>query len=164
MSDREFEGGCLCASTRFRVSGTAMSRCYCHCKSCRLAFGAPFVAWVTFPAAKFRLIRGELAQYQSSEGVLRGFCASCGTGITYSNQARIERIDVAVATLDDPGSLQPEYHIWVSHKLPWRPTTPICRVADERCRASSLTRNTAFASVRDLQTSAAQHAAEPGVE
>jgi hypothetical protein len=119
MSDRKFEGGCLCASTRFRASGTATSRCYCHCNSCRLAFGAPFVAWATFPAAEFRLIRGELTQYQSSEGVLRGFCALCGTGMTYSHQGRIGQIDVAVATLDDPGSLQPEYHIWVSHKLSW---------------------------------------------
>jgi len=119
LSDREFEGGCLCASTRFRVSETAKSRCYCHCNSCRLAFGAPFVAWATFPTAEFRLIRGELAQYQSSEGVLRGFCASCGTGVTYRNQGRIDQIDVAVATLDNPGSLQPEYHIWISHKLSW---------------------------------------------
>ena len=119
LSDREFEGGCLCASTRFRVSGTATSRCSCHCNTCRLAFGAPFVAWATFPAAEFRLIRGELAQYESSEDVLRGFCGTCGSGINYRNQRRIEQIDIAVATLDNPGSLQPEYHIWVSHKLSW---------------------------------------------
>jgi hypothetical protein len=119
LSNQEFEGGCLCASTRFRVSGTAKSRCYCHCRSCRLASGAPFVAWATFPAAEFRLIHGKLAQYRSSESVLRGFCDSCGTGITYRNQRQIEQIDVAVATLDDSGSLQPEYHIWVSHRLSW---------------------------------------------
>ena len=118
-SGREFEGGCLCASVRFRVSGTATSRCYCHCRSCRLASGAPFVAWATFLADDFRLIRGELAQYQSSEAVLREFCALCGTGITYRNERRIELIDVAVATLDDPGLLRPEYHIWVSHKPSW---------------------------------------------
>jgi len=119
MSDREFEGGCLCAATRFRVSGAARSRCYCHCRSCRLAFGAPFVAWATFPAASFRLDRGKLAEYRSSQGVTRGFCGSCGSGITYRNERRIEELDVALATLDDPGPLRPEYHIWVSQKLPW---------------------------------------------
>ncbi len=119
MNNGELEGGCLCASTRFRVSGTATSRCYCHCNSCRLAFGAPFVAWASFPAPEFQVIRGELAQYRSSEGVLRGFCASCGTGISYFNRRRIDQVDIAVATLDTPGLAQPEFHIWVSHKLPW---------------------------------------------
>jgi hypothetical protein len=50
---------------------------------------------------------------------VRGFCASCGAAITYGHQARPEEIDVAIATLDEPASLQPEYHVWVSQKLPW---------------------------------------------
>ena len=119
MSAQEFDGGCLCESTRFRLCGPATNRCYCHCRSCRLASGAPFVAWATFPAAEFRLIRGELAQYRSSEKVYRGFCASCGTAITYRHDARPEELDVALATLDEPASLQPECHIWVSLKLSW---------------------------------------------
>ncbi|MCP4007062.1 MAG: GFA family protein, partial [bacterium] len=81
--------------------------------------GAPFVAWATFPTAGLQVTCGQLAQYPSSERVLRGFCASCGTGISYRNLDRSEEIDVAVAVLDNPGLLEPEYHIWVSHKLSW---------------------------------------------
>ena len=114
-----FEGGCLCGATRYRVSGPATNRCYCHCRSCRLASGAPFVAWATFPAQGFRLLRGELALYRSSEHVLRGFCASCGTSLSYAHDRRPAELDVALATLDDPSSLAPECHIWVSHKLSW---------------------------------------------
>jgi hypothetical protein len=119
MQDEEFEGGCLCGSVRFRVSGVGTNRAYCHCRSCRLASGAPLVAWATFPASGLRLARGQLAQYRSSEPVVRGFCATCGTAITYAHRARPGEVDVALATLDDASSLAPECHIWVSHKLPW---------------------------------------------
>lgn len=119
MSGQELEGGCLCDSVRFRVSGAASQRCYCHCRSCRLASGAPFVAWTTFRADGFRLLRGVLAEHRSSREVLRGFCGACGTAITYRNDARPEEIDVTLATIDDSSSLAPEYHIWVAHKLPW---------------------------------------------
>lgn len=119
MAEPEHEGGCLCGSIRFRVTGAGTSRCYCHCRSCRLASGAPFVAWATFPAAGFRVTSGELAQHRSSPGVLRGFCASCGTAVTYRHEARPGELDVALASLDGAGALAPEYHIWVSHKLAW---------------------------------------------
>ncbi|MGI9589907.1 MAG: GFA family protein [Myxococcota bacterium] len=114
-----FEGGCLCASTRFRVTGEAKNRCYCHCRSCRLAAGAPFVAWGTFPTGGFQVIEGELREHRSSAKVLRGFCASCGTAISYRHEERPGELDVALATLDDPAAVTPECHIWVSQKLPW---------------------------------------------
>jgi hypothetical protein len=119
MTDPEYEGGCLCGATRFRAAGAASQLCYCHCRSCRGASGAPFVAWATFPAAGFRIARGALALHRSSEPVLRGFCATCGTALTYAHAARPAEIDVALAALDDPGVLRPACHIWVSHKLPW---------------------------------------------
>jgi hypothetical protein len=84
-----------------------------------LASGAPFVAWATFPVSELRLLRGQLAQYRSSKKVLRGFCATCGTTMTYVHEARPAEIDIALATLDDPSSLQPECHIWMSDKLAW---------------------------------------------
>lgn len=114
-----FRGRCLCDAIRFRVGGTATNRCYCHCRSCRLASGAPFVAWATFPAREFEIVRGELATYRSSQQVVRGFCRACGTALTYAHEARREELDVALAALDDATSLGPECHIWVSHKLPW---------------------------------------------
>jgi hypothetical protein len=112
-------GGCLCGATRFQVSGPATNRCFCHCESCRRASGAPFVAWATFPASGFRTTRGELARYRSSEKVARGFCAACGTTLTYVHDARPDEIDVALVALEDSTAVRPECHIWVSNKLPW---------------------------------------------
>jgi hypothetical protein len=77
------------------------------------------VAWATFPNDQFEVIGGELALCKSSEKVARGFCPSCGASVTYAHEDRPNELDVALATLDDPASIAPEYHIWVSHKLTW---------------------------------------------
>jgi hypothetical protein len=114
-----YDGGCLCGAIRFRAAGPARNPCFCHCQSCRRASGAPVVAWATFPAAGFRLTRGALREHRSSEPVTRGFCAACGTALTYRHHARPQEIDVTLATLDDPGALVPESHIWVAEKISW---------------------------------------------
>jgi hypothetical protein len=119
VTANEFEGGCLCGATRFRAAGDVTERCYCHCRSCRLASGAPFVAWATFAAETFHLVKGQLAEHRSSEKVVRSFCPACGTTLTYAHGARPAQLDIALATLDEPSLFPPEFHIWVSQKLPW---------------------------------------------
>jgi hypothetical protein len=77
------------------------------------------VAWATVPALGFAVTRGALATYRSSEPVMRGFCARCGTALSYAHRARPDELDLALATLDQPGAIPPECHIWVSERLPW---------------------------------------------
>lgn len=77
------------------------------------------VPWGTVALADLRIERGELIQYRSSPPVLRGFCATCGTGITYRHTDRPQDLDVALATLDEPQRLAPEAHVWVADKVPW---------------------------------------------
>jgi hypothetical protein len=77
------------------------------------------VAWATFDRRGFACLQGEIAQHASSEQVLRGYCRSCGTALSYEHRARPGEIDVTLASLDEPGALAPACHIWVSHKLPW---------------------------------------------
>lgn len=45
------EGGCLCGSVRYVISGDPSleeTPCLCHCRICQRASGAPAVAWATF--------------------------------------------------------------------------------------------------------------------
>ncbi len=119
MGESCYLGGCLCGAVRYQVSGTVSNPCFCHCVSCRRATGAPMVPWGTFARASFRLTRGALAEYRSSPAVTRGFCAVCGTSLTYRNEARAAQIDVTLATLDDPTLLAPQMHLWVGERLPW---------------------------------------------
>jgi hypothetical protein len=51
--------------------------------------------------------------------VTRGFCPRCGTALTYAHRGRPEELDLTIASLDEPGALAPECHIWVSQRLPW---------------------------------------------
>src|ERR1700732_3918112 len=114
-----YTGGCLCGGVRYEVAGAVSNLCFCHCDSCRRATGAPMVPWGTFPRDSFRVTRGELTEYRSSAAVTRGFCARCGTSLTYSHDAGAAEIDVTLATLDEPAQLAPQMHVWVGDKLPW---------------------------------------------
>jgi hypothetical protein len=119
MSEKTWSGGCLCGAVRYEAKGDGRDLCFCHCESCRRATGAVMVAWATFDRARFAVTRGQLAEYRSSAEVLRGFCAACGTSLTYCHEKRGHEIDIALATLDTPAALRPAAHIWVKDKLPW---------------------------------------------
>ena len=75
--------------------------------------------WATFQAVNFKLTTGTLTEYQSSLQVVRGFCAQCGSSLTYRNRARATEIDVTPVTLDDPERLAPKAHIWMQDRLSW---------------------------------------------
>ena len=119
MNEGSYAGGCLCGRVRYQAGGEATNLCFCHCSSCRRATGAPMVPWATFAAPHFSIVRGRLAQYRSSRDVMRGFCADCGTSLTYRREDRSDEIDVTLSSLDDAVGLVPEMHIWVEDKLPW---------------------------------------------
>lgn len=114
-----FEGGCLCGRTRYRATGVPRDPSFCHCASCRRAFGAPMVPWATFDRDAFAVTAGALAEYVSSPDVVRSFCPRCGTSLTYRHAARAGDVDVALATLDDPDRVAPAFHTWVRDRLSW---------------------------------------------
>ena len=119
MGEVVLEGGCLCGAVRYSLSGPARNPCFCHCASCRRASGAPMVPWGTFSLEAVRIVRGRLSEFRSSAQVSRGFCARCGTSLTYRHESRAGEIDVTLATLDDPTRIAPRMHVWVGDRLPW---------------------------------------------
>ncbi len=118
MTKQVFEGGCLCRAVRYRAQGPALVVEYCHCEMCRRAGGAPVVVWADFPKGNFALLQGAPAHYASSPGVGRGFCAACGSTLTFEDEAK-SYLSVAVGTLDDPGSLAPRQHIFFNDRIGW---------------------------------------------
>jgi hypothetical protein len=123
MSEIVHAGGCFCGAVRYEARGPAENCCLCHCTSCRRAAGATPVAWGTFALERFAITRGELALYRSSPPVTRGFCAACGTSLTYAHAERAGEIDVTLATLDVPERLRPERHLWIEDRIDWAPLT-----------------------------------------
>lgn len=118
------EGGCLCGAVRYRVGAMPVATSLCHCRSCRLASGGPTQAWAVFRSEDVRWIRGAPKLFASSHGVTRGFCADCGTALTYATTDRQELIDITSATFDDPAPFAPAFEIWVDQEIPWPTELP----------------------------------------
>jgi hypothetical protein len=112
-------GACQCEKVRYEIRAALTSQCFCHCRSCRRASGAPFVAWGTVSVNNFTLARGNLSFYASSEKVQRGFCRHCGSCLTYAHAASPDTVDIALATIDESHLVRPEFHIWLDDKLEW---------------------------------------------
>lgn len=119
MIEPVYLGGCLCGAVRYEITGAVRNPCFCHCASCRRASGAPMVPWGTFARDSVHITHGALTEFRSSAGVWRGFCAYCGTALTYRNEARSADLDVTLATLDEPALIPPRMHVWVAERLPW---------------------------------------------
>ena len=115
----KLEGGCLCGAVRYRITSEPMVVCHCHCRSCRMAAGAPFITWMTVTGTGFAVSRGKPATFRSSAKVERGFCVVCGTALTYRSDDYPDEIDVTAASLDDPALVNPADHIFVGERLPW---------------------------------------------
>lgn len=109
-------GGCLCGAVRYEAAAP-FHETVCHCADCRRAVGAAAVAWFTVRRAAFRLLGAEPAAYESSPGVVRRFCGTCGTSLTF--EAVPGEVDVTTCSLDDPGGVPPRDHTHTAGRLAW---------------------------------------------
>lgn len=115
-------GGCLCGAIRYRITTAPLATSLCHCRSCRLATGAPVVAWVIVPRDGLVFDRGEPVAFASSPGKRRTFCGGCGTSLTYERDDRADSIDMHTATLDQPDAFPPDREIFLEEKITWMAT------------------------------------------
>ena len=118
------EGGCLCSSIRFRISGEPIFSSICHCVTCRRASAAPTVAWLTFDRGQVEILTGHPPIYRSSQGVVRQFCGTCGSQISYESAETPATIDLTTASLDNPNLFPPTVETWLEHRLSWQMADP----------------------------------------
>ena len=119
MSEESLEGGCQCGAVRYVISGAPLMSALCHCTMCRRANAAPAVAWAMFEEGQVRFTKAAPASYASSPEARRGFCASCGTQISFTAGYIPGLIDITVGSLDHPEAVAPTLHYWDSKRLPW---------------------------------------------
>ena len=119
MSEQNHEGGCLCGAVRYRLRGEPMLVEYCHCGMCRRVSGAPVLAGADVAAERLEWLRGEPKRYESSPGILRGFCATCGSTLSYQRGVNPPKVTIALGSLDHPEVHAPTYHIFTADALPW---------------------------------------------
>ncbi|EFO29574.1 glutathione-dependent formaldehyde-activating GFA [Roseibium sp. TrichSKD4] len=112
-------GGCQCGAIRFEASDFGRSS-VCHCRMCQKALGGPYAVLVT--ARDLKCTRGAPKHFQSSDKVKRGFCADCGTPLTYEFEGSAP--DVTVASFDDPSFAPPTVQLDIEAQIPWCETVP----------------------------------------
>lgn len=114
----DWTGGCLCGAVRYRATAAPLRAVSCHCAMCRRASGAAFLTFVHFPKEAFTWTKGAPTRYRSSANAERGFCARCGSTLSFARPSRAE-IGVCAGTLDNPQDLAPEAHVFTDHQLAW---------------------------------------------
>ncbi len=124
MTSKKHSGGCFCGEVRYEVSGSSIWKAVCYCESCTRAAGAPATAWAGFDKSKFRLLNGSIEIYESSPGVLRGFCRRCGTSLTYQKNPKVlegaqDDVYILTRTLDDPNAYPPDEHVHYGERVSW---------------------------------------------
>ena len=96
----------------------------CHCRSCQMISGGPYVGVVLVRRKAFKLTNGSLKFHYTDrvDGAKhkRGFCPDCGSRITGADSDDPRPwIAVTASSLDDPAVFRPLYDIFTSHAQPW---------------------------------------------
>jgi hypothetical protein len=111
-------GGCQCGAVRYRLSAEPTGVNVCHCRMCQKASGGPMMAFGGVRLSEFFVSSGAIATFSSSDIAERGFCAQCGTPLTYQGVGS-DRISVTLGSLDEPGAVAPVTQLGVESKVSW---------------------------------------------
>lgn len=107
-------GSCQCGAVRYEADALGRAS-ICHCRMCQRALGNVFAPFVT--ARGLRWLAAEPKRFRSSNRVQRGFCAECGTPLTYERDGA--PTEVTIASLDDAARVPPAIQVGVESRLPW---------------------------------------------
>ncbi|ATE64293.1 GFA family protein [Rhizorhabdus dicambivorans] len=119
MDDDGLNGRCLCGAIRYRVLSEPFDAGYCHCRMCQRFSGAPVMAYASIPRDDLLFETGEPVRRRSSDIGERWFCGDCGSSLAMVVDDAPDLVDLALATLDDPIALPPNFHIWRESRIGW---------------------------------------------
>ena len=112
-----------------RAGSTKFLAGFCACRSCRLAAGFPIQSWAFIPKANIlkpdstplNFSFGRLQQYQSSAGIFREFCSTCGATVFWHCEERPDLIDVSVGLLrSNTGALAEDWLEWETGRVSFK--------------------------------------------
>lgn len=119
-----FEGGCTCRAVRYRMTSRPLFVHCCHCRWCQRETGTAFALNAMIEADRVALLSGEpiLVNIPSNSGKGQKIsrCPTCQIAVwsSYAGAGDAVRF-VRLGTLDNPGALPPNIHIFTESKQPW---------------------------------------------
>ena len=111
-------GGCQCGTVRYALDAEPQGVHVCHCRMCQKAVGGPFAVICPVMKPDFRVTRGKLSFFRRSDVGRRGFCADCGTPMTFDYPDG-DDIGVLVGTLDEPSLVPPIIQYGNESRVSW---------------------------------------------
>jgi hypothetical protein len=118
IKDARITGGCQCGAVRYRLESVPDGAVICHCRMCQKASGGAFTAFCGVPKTDLVVTSGAVSVFRSSDIAERGFCALCGTPLTY-HVLGSQRIGVTIGSLDDPNSVVPGEQLGTESRVRW---------------------------------------------
>lgn len=122
---RKFEGGCACGAIRYRLESTPIIVHCCHCTWCQRDSGSAFAVNAMIETDRVSRLSGEpqlvVTPTASGQGQKIYRCPICLIAVwSHYAMAVGDKISFArVGTLDNPGGLPPDIHIFTASKQPW---------------------------------------------
>jgi hypothetical protein len=117
-------GGCSCGRIRYRLTNTPLVVHACHCRNCQRITGGAFVINIWIEKEYFKTSGAKPRSYKTKGGSGKAheafFCGTCGTYIWSCYAiAPGDAVFVRAGTLDKPGVVKPDIHLFARTKLPW---------------------------------------------
>ncbi|HWA59808.1 MAG TPA: GFA family protein [Caulobacteraceae bacterium] len=121
-SDEQAEGGCACGAVRLEIDVPARWAWHDHSAASRRAQGCAYVTYVGSYRSRFRITAGEdmiRTWTDEARGTTRGFCARCGTPLTYERARAPTMVNIPRALFDGRTGREPRYHMNFDEKPDW---------------------------------------------
>lgn len=119
-----FDGQCACGQVRYRLNGAPLFVHCCHCLWCQRESGSGFALNTMYEADHVTLLQGAPEKIdtptKSGKGQIYVRCACCKVALwSHYGGAGNALAFVRIGTLENPGHMQPDVHIFTRSKQPW---------------------------------------------
>lgn len=109
MAEESMTGGCACGRIRFTARVDSIEAYLCHCRMCQRACGNVSLALKTVEQSDVEWATPP-DWYHSSPIAERPYCRECGTSLGFRYKEDTSKMDLTVASFDDPSRFRPAHH------------------------------------------------------
>jgi hypothetical protein len=116
-------GGCLCGAVRFELTEPPTIAYYCHCTRCQRRTGTAAAISARVAPGSVRIVSGEdrIRSFVPPEGLLKAFCADCGSALWATTRDDGEIAAVRLGVLDSDPGIRPSARQFTAYAAPWEP-------------------------------------------
>jgi hypothetical protein len=113
------KGRCQCRAIEYEFEDKPKWVMHCHCEDCRRAVSSAVATYIGVDIGQFRYLKGEPSIYESSPGVKRYFCATCGSPMAYAGSRWPREVHLFHGTLEQPSQWPPTGHAHIGERVGW---------------------------------------------